>query len=248
MTLKSQIDTEKLPEHIAVIMDGNGRWAQSLDQPRVYGHKNGVKAVRQVSEAAAELGVKNLTLYAFSKENWKRPQEEVNTLMDLFVQTVSKELTTLNENDIRLMAIGDLDKLPKATYEALQHGMDDTKGNSRMNLILALNYSARWELTNAVQQIVKEVEAGVITPDDITEDMIGQHLTTREIPDPELLIRTSGEKRISNFLLWQVSYAELYFTDVFWPDFTKEDLYQAILAYQNRERRFGMTGEQLMKS
>lgn len=248
MSLKDHIDVERLPEHIAVIMDGNGRWAKQHNQPRVFGHQNGVKAVRNITEAAAELGVKYLTLYAFSKENWKRPVFEVNTLMKLFVKTVAKEMDTLNKNNIRLTAIGDLKSLPSETYKALCKGIESTKDNSRMTLNLALNYSSKWEIVNAVEQIAELAADGKIKKEDINDELLEAHLTTHGMPDPELLIRTSGEKRISNFLLWQLSYSELYFSDILWPDFDKENLYEAIVSYQNRERRFGMTGDQLTKS
>ena len=248
MSLKDQIDITNLPKHIAIIMDGNGRWAKRHNKPRVFGHQNGVKAVRQVTEGAAELGIEHLTLYAFSQENWKRPAFEVNTLMKLFVKTVHKELDTLNDNSIKLNAIGALDKLPKDTYEALLKGMDSTQHNSRMTLHLALNYSSRWEILEAAKKIASEYRNGHLNIDDLSVDHFSDHLLTRGIPDPELMIRSSGERRISNFLLWQLSYSELYFTDVLWPEFDKEELYKAIISYQNRERRFGMTGEQLIKS
>lgn len=248
MSLKAQIDLNKLPKHIAIIMDGNGRWAKRHNKPRVFGHQNGVKAVREVTEGAAELGVEVLTLYAFSKENWKRPSFEVDTLMNLFVKTMAKEMNTLNDNNIRLNAIGDLKRLPKGTYEALMKGIESTKDNKRMTLVLALNYSSRWEITDAARSIAEKVKNDVISIDQIDEDLISSHMNTSDLPDPELLIRTSGEMRISNFLLWQLSYAELYFSETLWPDFNKENLYEAIISYQNRERRFGMTGEQLIKS
>jgi len=242
--LKEKIDKARLPQHIAVIMDGNGRWAKKQSQPRVFGHKNGVRSVREVSEAAAELGIKYLTLYAFSTENWNRPRFEVNALMSLLVDTIRKEVSTLMDNNIRLKAIGDLSKLPKRTLEALQEGINITEKNDRMTLCLALNYSARWEILEAAKRIQQEARDNVDTPE-LTEEGFHDYLATREFPDPELLIRTSGEQRISNFLLWQIAYTELYFTDTFWPEFKKADLYEAIVDYQNRERRFGKTSEQL---
>jgi len=246
MDLKAKIDLEKLPNHIAVIMDGNGRWAKKKGKPRVFGHKNGVQSVREVSEACAELGVKYLTLYAFSTENWSRPALEVNALMTLLVETVRKEVKTLMDNDIRLSAIGDIENLPSKTQKALLEGIDTTKNNKRMTLVLALNYSARWEIRKAIQDLTEKVKDGDMISKDITDDIISQHMATANIPDPELLIRTSGEQRISNFLLWQIAYAELYFTDIFWPEFRKENLYEAILDFQNRERRFGKTSEQIV--
>lgn len=242
------LDKNTLPQHIAIIMDGNGRWAQNKSMPRVFGHKNGVKAVREVTEASAELGIKHLTLYAFSKENWKRPVREVNMLMKLFVSTVSKELSTLNKNNIRLKAIGDLQFLPTDTLTALNDAIESTKDNSHMTLVLALNYSSRWELTEMTKSIAMDVASGTLSAEDISEEAISNRLTTAGIPDPELMIRTSGEHRISNFLLWQLSYAELVFSDTLWPDFRKEELYKCILEYQRRERRFGMTSEQVVKS
>jgi len=245
--LKSKIDLKKLPKHIAVIMDGNGRWAKQHGKPRVFGHKNGVKSVREISEGCAELGVEYLTLYAFSTENWGRPTMEVNALMALLVDTIGKEMNTLNENNIRLKAIGDISKLPSQSYKALLSGIEETKNNTRMDLVLALNYSSRWEIVEAIKRISNDVKEGIINENDITSQLVDNHLTTRGIPDPELLIRTSGEKRISNYLLWQIAYAELYFTEVFWPDFSKEHLYKAIVDFQQRERRFGKTGEQVKK-
>lgn len=245
MDLKSQIDLNRLPEHVAVIMDGNGRWAKEHGKPRVFGHKNGVKAVRETTEAAAELGVKYLTLYAFSTENWNRPSFEVNALMTLLVETLRKELETLNKNNIRLQAIGDLSKLPSKTHKALLEGIANTSNNTRMTLVLALNYSAKWEILEATKKISEAVKSGTINPDEIDESMFANSLSTQGIPDPELLIRTSGEHRVSNFLLWQIAYAEFYFTDIFWPQFDKQEFYKAILNFQNRERRFGKTSEQL---
>lgn len=244
---KKNIDLNKLPQHIAVIMDGNGRWAKQHGKHRVFGHSNGVKAVREVSEACAELGIKYLTLYAFSTENWNRPQEEVGALMELLLKTVRLELKTLMKNDIRLRAIGDLASLPKATLRELNDAIEKTSGNKRMDLILALSYSGKTEITSAMKQIANEVKEGKLMVDDINESVISNHLYTKNIPDPELLIRTSGERRVSNFLLWQLAYAELYFTDLFWPDFNKEELYRAILDFQQRERRFGKTGEQIQQ-
>ena len=243
-SLKENIDLQKLPKHIAVIMDGNGRWAKKHGKPRVFGHKNGVTSVREVTEAAAELGVEYLTLYAFSTENWNRPQLEVNALMSLLVETLRKEIETLNKNDIRLHAIGDLEKLPKRSFKALKEGIEQTKNNGRMTLILALNYSARWEITNATKNIAKDLQSGDLTSE-VTDEVFSKYLSTTGLPDPELMIRTSGERRISNFLLWQLAYSELYFTDVFWPDFRKEHLYKAIIDFQGRERRFGKTSEQI---
>lgn len=235
----------RLPGHIAIIMDGNGRWAKQRNQPRIFGHTNGVKAVREVSEAAAELGVKYLTLYAFSTENWSRPMVEVSALMSLLVETIRKEVSTLMDNNIRLRAIGDLAKLPDKTLEALNEGIEITQQNSRMTLTLALNYSSRWEILEAVKKIHRDATKGLDT-ETLTDEIFQNYLSTHEMPDPELLIRTSGERRISNFLLWQIAYAELYFTETFWPDFRKHDLYQAIIDFQNRERRFGKISEQLV--
>lgn len=248
MDLKSQINIDKLPKHIAVIMDGNGRWAKQQGKARIFGHRNGVKAVRETTEAAAELGVEYLTLYAFSTENWNRPKLEVNALMRLLVETLHKEVATLNKNNIRLQAIGDIAKLPSKTHNALLEGIEATKNNTRMTLVLALNYSSKWEIISAVKQLAQEVQDGTINLENIDEDRFSQTLSTHSIPDPELLIRTSGESRISNFLLWQIAYAELYFTPLFWPEFRKEHLYQAIIDYQHRERRFGKISEQIVKS
>ncbi len=244
-SLKDKIIIEKLPRHVAVIMDGNGRWAKTQGMPRVFGHKNGVTSVREVTEAAAELGISYITLYAFSTENWNRPAFEVNALMTLLVETVKNELKTLNKNNIRLKAIGDLSKLPASTYKTLLQGIEETKNNTRMTLVLALNYSSRWEIVEAAKSLALEAKEGRIDIDDINHDSFAAKLATADIPDPELMIRTSGEQRISNYLLWQAAYAELYFTDVLWPDFGREDFYSAILDYQGRERRFGKTSEQL---
>ncbi len=245
MDLKSRINIDKLPQHVAIIMDGNGRWAQEKGLSRVLGHKSGVKAVREITEASAELGISYLTLYAFSTENWDRPKEEVDALMELLVETINVEISTLNENDIRLNAIGNIADLPPTCRIKLQEAIDETSDNSRMTLTLALSYSSRWEITEAIKSIVKKVEQGQVTFDGINEQLLETHLTTYNMPAPELLIRTSGERRVSNFLLWQIAYSELYFTDVLWPDFGKEKFYQALLDYEHRERRFGKTSEQV---
>ena len=226
-------------------MDGNGRWAKKHGKPRVFGHQNGVKSVREVTEAAAELGVEYLSLYAFSTENWNRPKLEVNALMHLLIDTIKAELSTLNDNDIRLKAIGDISKLPKKTHEALIQAIEDTKDNKRMTLILALNYSSRWEISTAAKKIAEDVAANKLDPESVDETCFNSYLNTHAYPDPELMIRTSGEIRVSNFLLWQIAYSELYFTDIFWPEFRKESLYEAIIDYQSRERRFGKISEQL---
>ncbi len=243
--LKSQINPDNVPQHIAIIMDGNGRWAKQKGMPRVLGHRSGVKSVREVTEAAAQIGVKYLTLYAFSTENWNRPPAEVMALMSLLVETIKGEIRDLNKNGVRLMAIGDIEALPAATLKTLRDGIEKTKNNNRVTLVLALNYSAKWEILHATRHLAEQVKIGAIQPSDITEAMFERELSTHGIPDPELLIRTSGEARLSNFLLWQVAYAELYFTPVFWPDFGKDELFKSILNYQNRERRFGLISEQL---
>ena len=238
---KEKIDTNNLPKHIAITMDGNGRWAKTKGKFRIFGHKSGVKAVRDTIEGASEIGIDYLTLYAFSTENWNRPKKEVDALMSLLVSTINKETKTLMDNNIKLAAIGDLTSLPKKCQEELKESIEKTKNNNRTTLILALSYSSRWEILNAIKQIVKED----ITADQINEDLFSQYLTTKGVPNPELLIRTSGEQRISNFLLWQIAYSELYFTDVLWPDFRREDLFESIVEYQKRERRFGKTSEQI---
>lgn len=245
MNLKDQIDKNKLPKHVAVIMDGNGRWAKQQGQMRVYGHQNGVIAVKETVEAAAEIGIKYLTLYAFSTENWNRPENEINALMQLLVSTIHKEIKTLQDNNIRLTTIGDLNSLPKECRKELREAIDQTAGNTHMTMNIALSYSSKWEITNAVKNIAREVKEGKIDPEKITEEVISNHLCTAAMPDPELLIRTSGEYRISNFLLWQIAYSELYFTKKLWPDFRKEDLFEAVLDFQSRERRFGKTSEQI---
>jgi undecaprenyl diphosphate synthase len=245
MELKDQIDLNNLPKHVAIIMDGNGRWAKQQGKARVFGHKNGVQSVREVTEAGAELGIKYMTLYAFSTENWNRPKFEVAALMTLLVSTIRKEIATLNKNQIRLQTIGNVNMLPKAAQRELSEAIERTKNNSRMTLILALSYSSKWEILEAVKDIAKQAVDGKIAVEDIDEDSIKHALSTKDFPDPELMIRTSGESRISNFLLWQLAYAELFFTPVFWPDFRKKHFYEAILNFQNRERRFGMTSEQI---
>ncbi|MEO8591065.1 MAG: isoprenyl transferase [Flavobacteriales bacterium] len=243
--LRSHIDAERVPAHVAIIMDGNGRWAKQHGEHRIVGHANGVRSVREALTAATDIGVKYLTLYAFSTENWNRPQAEVDALMDLLVKTVVNELNELHENEVRLNAIGDLDSLPAECRKTLKEGIARTAGNTRITLTLALSYSARWELTNMARALATAAKAGDLDPTTIDEQLVADHLSTRGIPDPELLIRTSGEQRISNFLLWQIAYAELWFTPVLWPDFRKEHLFQAVLDFQNRERRFGLISEQV---
>ncbi|MBN2615315.1 MAG: isoprenyl transferase [Bacteroidales bacterium] len=245
MSLSSRIDLTRLPQHVAIVMDGNGRWARKYGEERVFGHHKGVDAVREVTEAAAELGIKYLTLYTFSTENWNRPKEEVDALMHLFVETIEKEIPTLNKNKIRLSAIGDIESLPEENRQKLQNTIEQTQNNSGMTLILALSYSGRWEINDAVRKIVADIKDGKLVPDEVTAETIAKYLQTAGIPDPELLIRTSGEQRISNFLLWQIAYSELYFSPKLWPDFGKKDFQRAILDYQKRERRFGLTSEQL---
>jgi undecaprenyl diphosphate synthase len=245
MAIDSRIATDKLPRHVAIIMDGNGRWAKQQGEERIFGHQNGVKSVRECTEAAAELGIEYLTMYAFSTENWNRPKEEVDALMSLLVKTLHAELPTLNKNSIRLHAIGRLHLLPEDCQQELQQTIELTKGNSRLNLVLALSYSSKSEITDAVKEIAASVKQGKISPEQVNEELIQQHLYTRNIPDPELMIRSSGEHRISNFLLWQLAYAELYFTDKLWPEITRQDFYDAIVDFQKRERRFGMTTEQI---
>lgn len=245
MTLLDQIDKSKLPTHLAVIMDGNGRWAKQKGLFRTMGHEKGSKAVQEIVEACGELNISYLTLYAFSTENWKRPKLEVELLMKLLVASLRKEIKTLQENDIKLNAIGNLESLPKKVYKELLDVIKKTENNSRMTLTLALSYGSREELTKTVQEISHKVKNNLISPENIDETVINNHLYTQNLPDVDLLIRTSGEQRISNFLLWQIAYAELYFTETLWPDYTKDHLFEAILNYQNRERRFGKTSEQL---
>lgn len=246
MSLLGKIDSAHLPQHVAIIMDGNGRWAKARGQERYVGHQEGIVSVRKVVEAASDLGIKYLTMYTFSTENWNRPETEVHALMRLMVTAIKRETPDLMKNNIRLDAIGDLTRLPEDAQQTLQECIDETSINTGTVVILALSYSARWEITFAVKQIVNDVQSGKLCAEKITEETISAHLTTRHIPDPDLLIRTGGEQRLSNFLLWQLSYAEFYFTDTYWPDFRKEELYGAILYYQQRERRFGKTSEQLI--
>jgi undecaprenyl diphosphate synthase len=245
MNLKELINTEKLPNHVAIIMDGNGRWAKQQGLIRAIGHENGTKAVRQTVEASAEIGIKNLTLYAFSTENWNRPKLEVQTLMRLLVKSLKKEIKTLQDNNIKLAAIGSLSDLPKKARQELQDVIEKTKNNTNMTLTLALSYGSREEIVNVIKELSLKVKNNIISIESIDESIINKHLYTQNLPDVDLLIRTSGEQRISNFLLWQIAYAELYFTDILWPDFDKENLYKALINYQNRERRFGKTSEQL---
>jgi len=245
--LISRIDKERLPQHIAIIMDGNGRWAEEKGQDRLYGHFHGVESVRNIVEGSAELGIQYLTLYAFSTENWDRPQQEVEGLMALLVETIRKEVPTLNKNNIRLHVIGDMNMLPKFAQDELNEALEMTSHNTGLNLIMALSYSSRWELVNAVKNIGLDVKSGKIDPQTINQDTLQRYLTTSQFPDPELMIRTSGEYRISNFLLYQLAYAELYFTNTRWPDFRKENLYEAIIDFQARERRFGKTGQQIQE-
>jgi len=245
MDYLSKIDLTRTPEHIAIIMDGNGRWAKKQGHMRLYGHNFGVESVRETLKAAKELKVKYLTLYAFSTENWNRPKEEVDGLMDLLVRSLANEVKELSDSGVRLLAIGDIEGLPAACQNELQESIDLTKDNSEITMVLALNYSSRWEIVNAVKRIANEAKNEKLDVNAIDATLFSSYLTTNQIPDPELLIRTSGEYRISNFLLWQVAYAEFHFTEVLWPDFKREDLFKAVLDYQSRERRFGMVSEQL---
>jgi undecaprenyl diphosphate synthase len=245
MSLKEKLNVEKLPRHIAIIMDGNGRWAKEKGEDRLYGHYNGVESVRNIVEGCAELSIEYLTLYAFSTENWDRPRDEVTGLMELLVQTIKQEVATLNKNNIRLHVIGNIDMLPLPAQNELDEAREATKANTGLNLIMALSYSSRWEITHAVKKIALEVKKRMLDPEEITSKVFEQYLCTAAFPDPEFMIRTSGEYRISNFLLYQLAYSELYFTGTLWPDFRKENLYEALLDFQNRERRFGKTSEQL---
>ena len=246
MSLIEKIDKNRLPRHVAIIMDGNGRWAKAKGKDRSFGHQEGVVSVRKIMDAVTQLGLKYLTLYTFSTENWNRPEEEVQALMSLLVSAIHRETPDMMKKNVRLTAIGDLSRLREDAYNTLQECIDTTSANTGATRVLALSYSSRWEITRAARQLAQEVLEQKINPNDITEAMVSDHLTTKNIPDPDLLIRTGGEKRISNFLLWQLSYAEFFFTDVFWPDFREEELYEAILYYQQRERRFGKTSEQLI--
>jgi len=245
MDLLASIDKNNIPSHVAIIMDGNGRWAKQHGEDRIFGHHEGVNSVREIVEACGEIGIKYLTLYAFSTENWNRPKDEVDALMELLVGTISMETPNLHKKGVKLQVIGDLKSLPAVCQTELAESMALTADNARVTLVLALSYSSKWEITEAVKKIAYQVETGTLRASEISSRMIAEQLNTRDIPDPELMIRTSGEHRISNFLLWQLAYAEFYFTDVLWPDFRKNELYKAIISYQNRERRFGKTSEQI---
>jgi len=245
MSLKDSINIERLPRHIAIIMDGNGRWAKDKGEDRLFGHLHGVESVRNIVEGCAELKIEYLTLYAFSTENWDRPADEVSGLMELLVDTIRNEVPTLNKNNIRLHVIGEMSMLPESARKELQEALEETQLNSGMNLVMALSYSSRWEIMKAVKQIALDVKSGHLDPETISQPIFEQYLSTSEFPDPELMIRTSGEYRISNFLLFQLAYAELHFTNTLWPDFRKENLYEAIIDFQNRERRFGKTAAQI---
>ncbi|MCI7556990.1 MAG: isoprenyl transferase [Paludibacteraceae bacterium] len=247
MMYKEQLTTDRLPEHVAIIMDGNGRWAKKQGLARVFGHQKGVETVHEITTAAAELGLKYLTLYTFSTENWNRPKEEVDAIMTLLVDTIAKERPTLMKNNVRLLTIGDTNRLPDEARKKYLQLIDDTAGNTGLSLVLALSYSSRWEITEAMKRIAHKVESGEMKADDITEQTLTDNMTTACIPDPDLLIRTSGEYRISNFLLWQLAYSEMYFTDCYWPEFTREEFYKALVDYAQRERRFGKTSEQIQK-
>ncbi|HEY8397308.1 MAG TPA: isoprenyl transferase [Flavihumibacter sp.] len=247
-SLEAKIDRQKLPRHIAIIMDGNGRWAQEKGQDRLYGHFHGVESVRDIVEGCAELGIGYLTLYAFSTENWDRPEQEVNGLMELLVDTIRKEVENLNRNNIKLHVIGDRTMLPENAQKELQEAQDLTAANTGLQLIMALSYSSRWEMVEAVKAIARDVKEGRLDENTIDQHTISRYLSTSGFPDPELMIRTSGEFRISNFLLYQLAYAELYFTEIRWPDFRKKDLVDAILDFQQRERRFGKTSAQVQEA
>ncbi|WP_317899187.1 isoprenyl transferase [Aurantibacillus circumpalustris] len=245
MDLRDSIDKNNIPKHIAIIMDGNGRWAKQHGEDRIFGHHEGVNSVREIVEACGEVGVKYLTLYAFSTENWNRPKEEVDALMELLVSTISLEAQNLHKKGVRMQVIGDTASLPASCQKELQESIDLTANNTTVTLILALSYSSKWEITEAVKKIAAQVEKGELKINEITSRLLDENMNTKDFPDPELMIRTSGENRISNFLLWQLAYAEFYFTEVLWPDFRKQEFYKAIISYQNRERRFGKTSEQI---
>ena len=245
MSYKEQIQVDRIPRHVAIIMDGNGRWAKRQGMARMFGHRQGVETVHRITEAAAALGIDYLTLYAFSTENWNRPKEEVDALMSLLVDTIAKETPTLMKNNIQLLTIGDLDRLPDSAQAKFRACMVETSGNTGLKLVIALSYSSRWEIIRAAKEIASLVQQDAMLIEDINEEVVSAHLTTASMPDPDLLIRTSGELRISNFLLWQLAYAEMYFTDCLWPEFTEEEFYRAIVDYQHRERRFGKTSEQI---
>jgi len=245
MDYKTQIDKERLPRHVAIIMDGNGRWAKKQGLARMYGHKQGVRTVHDITVAATALGIEYLTLYTFSTENWNRPKEEVDALMTLLVDTIVKETPTLMNNNVRLQTIGDIERLPENTKKKFLGCIDETSRNTGLTMVIALSYSARWEITEAVREAVRCAQNGELRAEEVNEQMVSSLMTTRTMPDPDLLIRTSGEYRISNFLLWQLAYSELYFTDCLWPEFTEEEFYKAIVDYQKRERRFGKTSEQI---
>ena len=245
MNYQSQIDNARMPRHVAIIMDGNGRWAKKQGLARMYGHKQGVETVHRITETAAEMGIQYLTLYTFSTENWNRPKEEVDALMTLLVDTIAKETPTLMKNNVRLLTIGDTERLPEGAKRKFEQCMEETSGNTGLRLVIALSYSARWEITNAMQVAVRKAQAGELKAEDVNEELVSSLMTTAGMPDPDLLIRTSGELRISNFLLWQLAYSELYFTDCLWPEFTEEEFCKAIVDYQHRERRFGKTSEQV---
>lgn len=245
MSLKNEINKDKIPTHVAIIMDGNGRWAKSRGKMRLAGHQEGARSVRTAIEVCGELGIKYLTVYAFSTENWNRPKAEVSGLMSLLVTSIDKEFEEINKLGVRIRIIGEIDKLPANVQEKLKLAIENTKNNNKLNFVIALSYSGRWDIVNAAKKIAQDCKNNIITPESINDKIFESYLSTSDIPDPELLIRTSGEERISNFLLYQIAYSEFYFTDVLWPDFSKEEFYSAIINYQKRERRFGKTSEQI---
>lgn len=247
MDLLEQIDRSKIPQHVAFIMDGNGRWAKKRGMMRLFGHKNGVKTVKEILNASGDLGIRYVTVYAFSTENWNRPADEVSGIMGLLSSAIDDEIENMMKNGVRVKMIGEMDRLPKYLREKVEYVIERTKNNSKLDFIVALSYSGRWDIVEASRKIARDCAEGKISPDDISNDMFSHYLSTDGIPDPELMIRTSGESRISNFLLYQLAYSELYFTDVLWPDFSREELYKALISYQNRERRFGKTSEQVKK-